>query len=334
MQQKSKPALPADGLCLASRPAIRKALNAWPVVCMAAALACAAAGVWLFVPRDDARARDAAQPEANLSPSTGSRPVPRREPALLTAEQIVARVERAWANGDDVDLMLRRLARGDEESVRALLALARDSHLRVQAIETLGRLRRPSVREQVGPALSALIDDGDRRVACAALHALKDLQREAAVPELVRAIHAGARPEGGGQDVRRAAVAALGELAHADSLAALLQELERVRAPGWLPEHGSGVIAALQAHDRIRAMRGRRGLPSADAGTGLAGPDRQRIRAALLAYAAALDERTRGGPNRASRQYLENKKAEALQAARFGQETEPAAAERAGRRRS
>lgn len=224
---------------------------------------------------------------------------PPAEPAAesgLTAAGIVARIRTADLTNKKLASTLRGLAaKDDEASLQAVMLLAREPGLEVLALEALGGVRAPAAKVRAAEFLKGRFGSPRPEAAGAAAMSYARLEGEAAVPELVGYIRLRWQMRDGYElQAASAGARALGEIQAPAAVAALAAELARVSEPGWLPDYGSAVVAAL-ARSREPAAR-----------------------AALLTYAEALQARLPGPDNPPGRSYYQEKIAEARAAALGG----------------
>jgi hypothetical protein len=299
------------------------------------AVAACGIGMWIVLDKDGGKApppsvaeipgKPPERPQAQPTQPQPPKPAPAAAPTTPFSQEkvdaLVLTVERKRAEGNLDPEMIKLLARGNEERVRAVMALTATSGVRRLAVEALGQVRLRRLHKEVEERLLALADDDDTWVACSAVESLGKLRRDAVIPHLERIIRKNYRggTSGDGRRVCEAAVQALGEMGSKPALDALCGELKRVNAPDWIHDYGSKVIAALQDHDKRRGIRWLR-PKGPDEKPGLRGQYREQIRDALLQYARELEKRLPRIPNRASREYLKGKIREARDAARFREE--------------
>ncbi len=197
---------------------------------------------------------------------------------------------------------LERLGRkSDDISIGMLLALSNDREWGAQAIRALGGTRTSAARIRVADALRKKLTAADVETVCVAAETYAQVAKNEATPDLQAMIGQNwMRPDGRGQQVCAAAVRGLGSINTPASEQALLDQLARVNEPGWLPDYGSSVVAALANMPQ--------GSVNLQASARRLSPE---VTTALDAYAAALEQRMPGPDNPPGRKYIEEKIAEA-----------------------
>lgn len=262
-------------------------------------------------------------PVAEVEPAKPqeSRPAPRSENANvpvpvaqpISTEQIQKEMERVKKDlsGRPKPLAeeLKRMAAKSEFYVKVVLALAGEEWCAEVAVEALGLVRDPVMKEEVMVFLWGKTSGASVELACDALKSYGMVGGAEAVPKLGEYILGNyRRPDGFGESVCAAAVQALSEIPGDASLEVLLSELKRGREKDWLPDYGSKVIAAVGRHDMKSG--GISWVPESRQ-VGLTGKNKEQIRVALLDYAESLRAKLPGPTNPIGQQYLEEKIAEA-----------------------
>ena len=208
---------------------------------------------------------------------------------------------------------LLRLARqGDDDGVGALAILSREpGDARMSAIEALGSVQTEKMRSRACEELRKLLGDSDVSVECAAVRGYIRVVEDSKLDEARSFIRGNwGRADGWGERVCEAAVRALGERDTADADRLLMEELQRVREPDWLPDYGSTVVAALARTDLKTTDRSAPGRIRSRRARGMTAD----VAAALDAYAEALERRMPGPDNPPGRKFYEEKITEARSA--------------------
>ncbi|MDI6774110.1 MAG: hypothetical protein QME60_01770 [Verrucomicrobiota bacterium] len=227
-----------------------------------------------------------------------------------TAEDRAKAIRSANLGARALPVELTRMARqGAEEGVEALLALSRESApMGLEAIEALGETGATSLHARVGAVLKERFGDSNVSVVCASAHSYIRVLGDASIAEMRAFVRRNwARSDGWGERVCGAAVKALGELDSSAGDRLLMEELRRANRPDWLPDYGSAVVKALAKTELKEARTNVRGHVVVRPPRPLSAE----ARAALEAYAAALERKMPGPDNPPARRYIEEKIAEA-----------------------
>ncbi|MHC4862333.1 MAG: HEAT repeat domain-containing protein [Planctomycetota bacterium] len=220
------------------------------------AAAVLSAGLFLAWPRGSAEREEIpVRPSTPRVEQTASGEVPAPEtPATPPGDQDAAPApDTAWFQDPGRPLAERRerigelARRGDPDSVRVLMEIGdAKTYVNRYAVEALGQVADPMLRDEIVPYLKKKLGDGDALVLCAAVRALGALAREDAVSPIVAAMGANReRHDGHEEMVCTAAVRTLGEIGSSGAVPALAGDLARVPEGVWGLEYGSEVVAAL-----------------------------------------------------------------------------------------
>jgi hypothetical protein len=213
--------------------------------------------------------------------------------AQAKASEVVAKIRTSDMGNKDLVKSLRGLALdGGTTAIEALMLLAAEPGYEVPTLEALGAVRSPEARDGVGKFLKERFGSRNPHAAGAAVRSYARIFGDAAVPEVAEYIRLRWQMRDGYElQAASAGAVALGQLNTPASTAALAAELARAFEPGWLPDYGSAVVAALAKSKEPAA------------------------REALLNYAETLQARMPGPDNPPGRVYYEEKIAEARTAA-------------------
>jgi len=223
----------------------------------------------------------------NLEPPMSVGPVD--EAAVKTA---VAELENNDIPTVDRSMKIKELAaKGDATSVAALMKLGdEDTYLNYAAVEELGTVANPAVRQPIVNYMQGKLAAQDLKVLTAAIKNYAKLLGSDAVPALIEVIRNN-RVRGDGFElmVLTCAVETLGQIGSADAVPVLIEELGRSEEKGWSLAYGSAVVETL---GRLNTAAGKQ---------------------ALIAYADRLQARRPNDP--LAGPHFDSKIAEARQAA-------------------
>jgi hypothetical protein len=189
-----------------------------------------------------------------------------------------------------------------------LLRLSRETgDMAMEALAALGTVRGDAARAPAADELKKRMTDAGPAVVSTAVAAYVRLKGDEAMPEVRTFLTQNwDRPDGMGQQVRSAAVQALGDLDTPAADRVLIEELGRGVEPGWLPDYGSEVVRALAKPGRKTVEKSVRGFRSIQPKRPLS----MEARGALLAYGEILTRKMPGPDNPPGRKFYEEKIAE------------------------
>lgn len=212
---------------------------------------------------DDEVTRVSPRPSGSSPPVTpGLAPGPERDqPHSLSPQEIEATV-RSFK--DTTRPLSQRAARvralaatGDADSIGVLTALGDEGcYLSWVAVEALGSVTQPSLKDVIVDYLKGKLSDDDPRVAEAAIRAYGSLAGEEAVSSIAAAIRGNrSRADGYGEIVNAVAARTLGAIGSRAAVPILAAELSRAGSGAWDFEYGSQLVAALGQIDAAGARR-------------------------------------------------------------------------------